>query len=860
MKKLILIDGTSLFFRAFYGTFRGDSTSIMRAKSGEATNAVYALTSILTKIADEFKPDYALIAFDTPTKTFRHEEFKDYKAGRKEPPSDLIAQFPLAKELMEKMGFFVYEKPGYEADDIIGTMAKLGTKNNLNVEVYSGDRDLLQLVNGNVKVFLTKKGLTDLHLYNKEVLAQELGISPEQIPDLKGLMGDPSDNIPGIRGIGEVTALKLLHEYKTLEAVLQAPIAGKLGEKIALDRDNGIMSKRLATIFPDLELPFGFEALEYHGFNLDQLRDFYKRYDLISALKRLPNVEIKQDFNYQLVEKIPPQFLNQDLALVLEMAEENYHSGKVIGIALANSKDAYFITLDNLIYDNELLNYLKNNKFKKFGYDIKRTINALARHNIIINGFVFDLPLVTYLIDTTLKDDPASIFRFYNLEIPELNTVYSKGKFELNKVAEYACFKAFNINLSYPVAAKLIVEKNLKNLIDEIEFPLIFVLAEMERNGISLDTKFLKEKSKLVQIKIDELKAKILEFSDPDFNPNSPSQLATLLFDKLNIKETKKRSTNADALLARIDAHPIIRLILEYRRYTKLQSTYLLSLPTYVLDDGRIHTIYNQMLAQTGRLSSYEPNLQNITTKDEELKEVRKAFTAGGPGRSLLSFDYSQIELRVLAHLANSKTMIEAFNRGEDIHNSTAMRIFKVGQEQVSGEMRRTAKTVNFGIIYGISDWGLSEQLDIDVKEAKEFIDKYFEIYPEIKDYFNNVIKECEATGLVKTMFGRLRYVKEINDPNRNVKDFGKRVAMNSPIQGSAADIIKIAMLKVDRMLKANKFETKLILQIHDELVFEVPDHELMQVIPLINDVMINAVKLDCKLGVAYSYGPTWYE
>ena len=860
MKKLILIDGTSLLFRAFYGTFRGDSTTIMRAKSGEATNAVYALTTILSKIANEFKPDYALIAFDTPTKTFRHEEFKDYKAGRKEAPSDLIAQFPLVKELMENMGFFVYEKAGYEADDIIGTMAKVGTKHNLNVEIYSGDRDLLQLINNNVTVYLTKKGLTELSAYNLDALNAELGLTPQQIPDLKGLMGDASDNIPGIKGIGEVTALKLLHEHGTLEKVLSTPIAGKLGEKIIADRDNGIMSKRLATIFPDLELPFEIENTQYQGFKLDPLREFYKKYDLISALKKLPTEEIAIEFKYDFVKKIPKEFLNQDLVVIVEMMEENYHTGKIIGLALASNNHTYFIEADDMMADNDLINYLKETKYKKSGYDVKRIINALARIKIEANNFVYDLALATYLIDTTLKDDPASVFRFYGFNVQELSNVYSKNKYDLIKVSEYACSKAYNLIKAEAISRSMLKEKGIEKLYFDIEFPLVFVLAEMERNGISVDVNFLKEKAKVVQVKIDELKAKILEYSSEEINPNSPSQLATLLFDKLMIKETKKRSTNADALLGRIDAHPIVRLILEYRRYTKLQSTYLVSLPTYVLEDGRIHTIYNQMLAQTGRLSSSEPNLQNITTKDEELKEVRKAFTAGGDGKYLLSFDYSQIELRVLAHLANSQTMINAFNQGEDIHTSTAVRIFKVNKEDVNPTMRRTAKTVNFGIIYGISDWGLSEQLGIDVNQSRDFIYKYFEIYPEIKNYFSEVISLCERTGIASTMFGRYRLVKEINDPNYNVKEFGKRIAMNSPIQGSAADIIKIAMLKVNKLLKENKYQTKMILQIHDELVFEVPDFELMAVIGLISDAMTSAVELKCKLGVAYEYGPTWYE
>jgi DNA polymerase-1 len=540
--------------------------------------------------------------------------------------------------------------------------------------------------------------------------------------------------------------------------------------------------------------------------------------------------------------------------------EENYHTGKIIGLALASNNHTYFIEADDMMADNDLINYLKETKYKKSGYDVKRIINALARIKIEANNFVYDLALATYLIDTTLKDDPASVFRFYGFNVQELSNVYSKNKYDLIKVSEYACSKAYNLIKAEAISRSMLKEKGIEKLYFDIEFPLVFVLAEMERNGISVDVNFLKEKAKVVQVKIDELKAKILEYSSEEINPNSPSQLATLLFDKLMIKETKKRSTNADALLGRIDAHPIVRLILEYRRYTKLQSTYLVSLPTYVLEDGRIHTIYNQMLAQTGRLSSSEPNLQNITTKDEELKEVRKAFTAGGDGKYLLSFDYSQIELRVLAHLANSQTMINAFNQGEDIHTSTAVRIFKVDKEDVNPTMRRTAKTVNFGIVYGISDWGLSEQLGIDVNQSRDFINKYFEIYPEIKNYFSEVISLCERTGIASTMFGRYRLVKEINDPNYNVKEFGKRIAMNSPIQGSAADIIKIAMLKVNKLLKENKYQTKMILQIHDELVFEVPDFELMAVIGLISDAMTSAVELKCKLGVAYEYGPTWYE
>jgi len=859
-KKLMLIDGNSLLFRAFYGTFRGDSTSIMRAKNGSATNAIYALANMLNKITQENKPDYALVAFDTGAKTFRHDKYPDYKAGRKETPVDLIAQFPLAEELLECLGFNTYKSDGYEADDIIGSLAKKAQEEGYEVEIYSGDRDLLQLIDKNIVVNLTKKGLSDIKKMDEKELYEELGIFPRQIIDLKGLMGDSSDNIPGIKGIGEKTALKLIKEYDNLDIILNAEIDGKLGDKIKSSKEIALESRNLATIFTKMEFPFSIEDTKFRNFECDKLRDFYKKYDLNSLLKKLPSPELVFDFDYGVVEKVPSEYLNADLAIIMEMMEDNYHLGNVIGVAVSKGTKTCFITLPNLLKDKEFLNYLASDKYEKYCYDAKRTIVALNRFDVLINNLTFDLPLATYLMEPSLKEDPANIYAYYDKNIDFLSNIYVKKSYEITNVVKYSCSKAKILYDLLPNVKEKLKNLDLNYLFYNVELPLAKILADMEENGVKLDIEFLKNKSNIVAKKLENLTNEIYKHSEEEFNINSPSQMGCIIFDKLALPKTKKRSTSAGNLKYLKDMHPIIPLIMDYRKYSKLQSVYLQGLQNYILDDGKIHTIYNNMLTQTGRLSSKDPNLQNITARDEELKEVRKAFIASKLNNYILSFDYSQIELRVLAHMANSASLIKAFNNDLDIHNITATRIFNVSSKDVTPEMRRQAKVVNFGIIYGMSDWGLAEELDVDVKYAKDFIAKYFSSFPEIQDYLKQAVKECESCGYVRTILGRYRYVREINDPNYNVREFGKRVAMNTPIQGSAADIIKLAMIKVYESLKKGNYKTKMIMQVHDELVFEVPFDELMQVIPIIEKSMNDAIELKVKLKVEYEYGYNWYS
>lgn len=857
MKKFILIDGNSLLFRAYYATaYAGGVT--MTTKDGIPTNAVYAFANIMNKIIHDYKPDHALVAFDTGTPTFRHLKYPEYKAGRKETPQELLDQFKIAKDLLKNLGVFVYEKPGFEADDILGSMSKIASSMGMEVEVFSGDRDLLQLISPNVTVCLTKKGVSEIKRMTKEVLKEELGIEPCQITDLKGLMGDASDNIPGISGVGEKTALKLLAQYQTVENVVEATIPGKLGEKVKNCKEIALISKELATINTELPFDFEFEKTIYNGPDYDGLYEFYSKYEMSSFLKKLTMPKKETEIEYKFVEKIPVDFLNKDLALSLEVLGGNYHIDKVYGIALSDGVNTYVIRIDKLKEDKNTLNYLKDSNFKKFGLDIKRTIIALSRHQIELKGINFDLLLASYLLEPSLKEEPAVIFNYYDISVPYLSSVYAKGNDLENSVIKYLAILAKSIYEIKDHVLNMLSERNLIDLYENIELPTCFVLTKMENNGIKIDLDLLAKKSKQVQAKIDSLTEEIYALANEKYNINSPAQTAHILFDILNLPANKKRSTSADELSLLIDYHPIISKILEYRRYSKLQNTYLQALPNYVLEDGKIHTIYNQALTQTGRLSSRDPNLQNITVRDEESKEVRKAFIASEDGWYLLSFDYSQIELRVLAHMANATSMINAFNSDIDIHSLTASKLYGIEPSNVNSLMRRHAKVINFGIIYGMSDWGLADDLGISVKEASLFKQRYFEFFPEISGYFKKSLEDAMNKGSVETLFKRTRKVPELKDKNYNIREFGKRIVMNTPIQGTAADIIKLAMIKVDEILTSKNMKTKMLLQIHDELVFEAPIEELMIAIPLIESAMESVVDFKVKLKVEYNYGYNW--
>ncbi len=863
MKKILLIDGNSLLFRAYYATVYGSYGSagtIMKAKDGTPTNAIFALATIMTKLMNETPPDYALVAFDSAEPTFRHLAFPNYKAGRKETPLELQTQFPLAIEMLNKMGIMTYKCSGIEADDIIGSAAKMARKNQLEVEIFSGDRDLLQLIDEHVTVKLTKKGLSELQIMDREALFKEWELEPQQIIDLKALMGDPSDNIPGISGVGEKTALKLLKEHKSIEQVLEANIPGKLGEKIKQSHEVAMMSKQLATIDCDLSLPFSLIDLEYKGAKSEELLSFYQRYDMNSLMKKIPIRQETIALDYELVTAIPEEYLSEDCSLILEFEQENYHISNIVGAAFHVRNKTFFLTWENVLKQKSLLTYLENPNYKKHGYDLKSYIVAFHRYQVKLSGGDFDLILATYLLQPSLKEEEAIIYDYYGCSVDYRSSIYTKKGYELDKVVSYACQKAMQLEICRKEALLRLTAQESLSLYQEIELPLASVLAQMEIQGVKVDAKILAEKNEEVQKKIDQLKQEIYQLAESEFNINSPSQMAAILYDKLNLPARNHRSTSAEELELLRPFHPIVDKLLNYRRYSKLQNTYLQALPQYILEDGKIHTIFNQALTQTGRLSSKEPNLQNISVRDEESREVRKAFVASHKGWYILSFDYSQIELRVLAHIANATSMIDAFNQGIDIHTATACTIFNVTKDQVTSQMRRQAKTINFGIIYGMSEWGLKEELGISVKEAKDFIERYFASYKEIKEYFDKTIEECKKNGYVKTYFNRIRYVKEINDANYNVREFGKRIAMNSPIQGTAADIIKKAMLSIAEGLKTQRYQTRMILQIHDELVFEVPFEELMSVIPFIQSTMEDVVNFKVNMVANYGYGYNWYD
>ena len=862
MKKLMLIDGNSLVFRAYYAT--AYSGVVMSTSSGVPTNAVYALANMIRSILNNNKPDYCLVAFDTHKPTFRHEKFDVYKAGRKETPSELLIQFPLAKELLNLFGLTTFELEGYEADDIVGTMARIGSESNLEVQIFSGDRDLLQLIDDNTTVYLTKKGLSELLEMNPTTLKELYGVTPLQIPDLKGLMGDASDNIPGIPGIGEKTAVKLLQEYGSLENVLLGEHKGKLKEKIENGKSLALMSKEIATIFREVPLGFTLEDVNFKGINVSGLREFYTKYEMRSLLSRLSDIseEKEEEIEYEVVSKFTNDF-SEESALVVEYNTNNAFNSTIYGFSISDEKHTIFMYYDDAIKDKEFLKYLKNNK--KVGIDIKKDISGLRYRGIDINNYTFDMLLAVYLLDPKVNEEPSSLFNYFNVNIPtheKLNKVIKNVDVNNlpNEIISYACKKAYHLfRLKDEIRNKL-NESNMMDLYLNIELPLTYVLSKMEVNGVKVDRNILNAQALDISKKLEVIEKDIYSLANEEFNIKSPAQIGNILFDKLGLPHNKKRSTASDALEAILDKHPIVEKILMYRKYQKLLSNYLVGLQNYILEDGKLHTIFNQALTQTGRLSSRDPNLQNISVRDEETKSVRKAFVPSKDDTFLLAIDYSQIELRVLASLANATSMIEAFENDVDIHALTASKTHDVDIKEVTDSMRRQAKATNFGIVYGMSDWGLSDQLHISVIEARNFIDKYYETYPEIKVYLNDLIKGCEQNGYVKTLMNRIRYVPEIHDKNYNIREFGKRVAMNSPIQGSAADIIKKAMIDVDELLVSNKFNTKMILQIHDELIFEVPLDELMIVIPLIVEKMENAVNLKVKLKVDYDYGTSWYD
>lgn len=859
MKNLLLIDGNSMLFRAYYATVYG---RMMKTSNGVPTNAVYGFVTMINKALGMIQPDAVLVAWDSGKPTFRHETFTEYKGTRKQLDQELIVQFPIAREYLDAYGMKRYECDGIEADDIIGSMAKQYP--DVKIHILSSDRDLLQLIDPTTDVYLMKKGISEMEVMDEAKLMETMGIVPSQIIDLKALMGDTADNIPGVKGVGEKTALKLLGDYKTVDNVYEHldEIKGKLKEKLENDRDKAFLSKYLATIKVDAEIPIPFEDMLLEE-PKEELHDFFVKYEMNSFAKESMNTEeVKKEGVRTIVTNVSKDLLRDDVVIYAAYDNENYYDATLYGFAISFEENTEYISLENARKDEEFMAFLAAEN-QKAVYDAKNFYHALHKNGIACGDVSFDIMIAAFLVDGTISDYDK-LGEKYNFDRSLLkDDVYGKkGKPKLvdeEECARYAMLQAdYLADLVAPLKQEL-EEMEMMDLLKNIEMPLTRVLYAMEKEGVYTSMETLDEIARSTSAKIDALSAQIYEMAGMEFNINSPKQLAAILYDELGLKAGKKRSTAADVLEKLVHVHPIIPLLLEQRKYQKIYSTYAVGLSKHILKDGKIHTIFNQIQTQTGRLSSSEPNLQNISVRDEEGKEIRKAFVAS-EGHTLLSADYSQIELRMLAHMAKEETMIDAFNHDIDIHTKTAMQIFDVEHDEVDSNMRRSAKTVNFGIVYGQSDFGLSEQLGISRKEAHTFIEKYFASYPNIKSFMDQTIAFCEEHGYVKTLFNRRRYIKEISDKNYMMREFGKRAAMNAPIQGSAADLIKLAMIHIYKKMEDEQVKSRMILQIHDELIFDVVDEELDQMKTIVEEGMQNAMKLSVPLIAEANLGKTWYD
>lgn len=865
MEELILIDGNSLLFKAFYAT--SYTGNYMVNRNGIPTNGVYGFARMVEKIIST-NPKYVIVAFDYGKKTFRNELLDTYKATRKETPQELVPQFALAREYLTAHNITWYEVEGYEGDDIIGTLVDFGEKNNLKVSVYTGDKDANQLISPQTTIYRTVKGVTELDIYNEQTLLDKYGLKPDQFRDFLGLMGDSSDNIPGIKGVGEKTALKLLHQYGTIEGLQehQDEIKGKMGEKIRAGMEDALMSKKVATILRDIPMDVDLEKATYQGYDYETLKSFYEKYDMNSLIKSMTTEAApKKELKFEIVDHMPE--ITKDSAVYPSIYDTNYHRSIILGYGIYNDEQAYFISYENALKDESFLAYLKDENKKKYGYDIKSAVIGSRWNGIEINGYTFDLSLASYVLEPAIKEELKYVCTHFDYEGVQYDEeVFGKGAKkhipEDDILASHIVSKAKAIYELKDVVTKELKDKNQYELYENIELPVTRILGEMEFAGTEIDLDVLKEMDTAFDETIEKLANDIYRISGTTFNISSPKQLGQVLFENLGLKGGKKTktgySTSQDVLEKIIDAHPVVPLVLEYRMLTKLSSTYLKGLQEQVFPDNKIHTIYKQTLTHTGRLSSVDPNLQNIPVRSEEGKLIRKAFVSHNG--YLVSFDYSQIELRILAHMAHVTNLIDAFNQGKDIHRHTAALVFGVKDEEVTPQMRSQAKAVNFGIIYGMSEFRLSKDIGMSISEARDFINKYFETYPEVKTYMDEVVETCKKQGYVSTLLNRKRYIPTINDKNFMVRQQAQRYAMNTPIQGTGADILKLAMIEVDKALKEKNLKSQMILQVHDELIFDVFEDELEEVMSLVKEKMENCIKMDVPLIVEGNYAKNWCE
>ncbi|AMG63333.1 MULTISPECIES: DNA polymerase I [Staphylococcus] len=875
MDKLVLIDGNSLSFRAFY------ALPLLSNKAGIHTNAIYGFAMLLEKILKEEQPNHFLVAFDAGKTTFRHEKYSEYKGGRQSTPPELSEQFPYIRQLLDAYHIKYYELENYEADDIIGTLSKQAEASGLETIIITGDRDLTQLATDHVTIYYTKKGVTDVDHYTPEFIAEKYnGLLPKQIIDMKGLMGDTSDNIPGVAGVGEKTAIKLLNQFHSVEGVynhLDEVSGKKLKENLENSKADAFMSKDLATI--NCDSPIKVNLKDTIMGDLNDNKDKIELFQKLEFKQLLNDIDSsasennsETEHNFEVIHHFDNiNFKKLDNAIIhFEIDGSNYLKDKILKFGLYAQNQYIVISAEDIHQYTELIEWLENDHNNKIVFDAKKTYVAAHRLEINLQHIDFDVMLASYIIDPSRTiEDVQSVVSYYNQNFVKSDiAVYGKGKkrqVPLDDVLEVhiaAIMQA--IYNCKPLMSDILSDHNQMDLLNNLELPLARILADMEETGIYTDVNDLKKMQNELQEKLDNLVSEIYEAAGESFNINSPKQLGIVLFETLKlpiIKKTKTGySTAVDVLEQLQGKHPIIDYILEYRQLSKLQSTYVEGLQKVISDDQRIHTRFNQTLAQTGRLSSIDPNLQNIPIRLEEGRKIRKAFKPTSDDYVILSADYSQIELRVLAHMTQDESLKEAFIHGDDIHAATAMKVFGVEKDQVNDLMRRQAKAVNFGIVYGISDYGLSQNLGITRKKAKAFIDDYLASFPGVKQYMTDIVKDAKANGYVETLLHRRRYIPDITSRNFNLRSFAERTAMNTPIQGSAADIIKLAMVQFDKNVRETNYHAKLLLQVHDELIFEVPKSEVQDFSEFVEEIMDNALTLAVPLLVDSSYGATWYD
>lgn len=874
MKKILLIDGSSLIFRAFYAIRN------LTTKDGVFVNGVYGFLNMYYKALELINPTHVFVAFDKGSKTFRHNEFADYKGTRDNAPNEITYQFGILKDLLSSMNVNYLELDEYEADDIIGTIAKLAQKEGFEVDIFTGDRDYLQLVDDNILVYLTKKGISEIKLMNTESILEEYDLSPKQLIDVKALQGDSSDNIPGVKGVGEKTALKLIQEYGNLENLYENidNLKGKLKENLVNEKDKAYLSRYLGEIFLRVPIERNIEDFEIKDVNYNEYLKKLEKLEFNSIInkhfkdiKKESTVKSNQNIDFEVINfsEIFEKIKNDDEISIKFFSDKGYIYRKkfYIGIYSNFNKKAY------ICKDFKLSDFEKfcNLDIKIIGYDIKEELFFALKNNLEFKNYE-DVMILEYLIDSNKGNyDILKVSNeFLNLEILDLKEMLGKGKnkktfFELEEdiIFKFISQNVFAISALYDIFIEKAKENNLISLYENVEKPLVKVLADMEKTGVLVDRNKIielnEEYSKLAYL----YEQKVYELAGEVFNLNSPKQLGVILFEKIGLPVVKKTktgySTDVEVLEKLSKKHEIADYILKYRSLNKLISTYLDGILEYIMDDGRVRTSFKQMITATGRLSSVDPNLQNIPIRSEEGKNIRKVFVAD-KNKVFIDADYSQIELRVLAHLSKDSVMIDSFKNDLDIHYKTASEVFGVPINEVTDNQRRSAKAVNFGIVYGISDYGLSKDLNITRNEARKYIDGYLNTYPSIKSYMEEIVNKAKKDGFVTTILDRKRYIPEINSKNFNIRSFGERIALNTPIQGSAADIIKLAMIKVYERLKIEKVNAKLILQIHDELIVECEESEKETVKKILKNSMENIYKLDLPLKVDICEGRNWYE